>query len=565
MSGAKLYCAFVLLVLLSTLKSQFVTAQQLENLGNVKPFTINGNISNNLILASSNRYQQADQPFSNVLSGNVNATFYGISLPFSFTLGNKQRSYSQPFNQFGLSPSYKWITVHVGYRNVRFSDFTLAGRTFAGAGIELTPGKFRFGLVGGRFNQSTSTNEYAPTIDSMPQYKQKGFALKLGVGSTKTFVDLILMRIQDDSLSLKKNANDYPGRLPAQNLLSGLNTKLTLSKTLTFEGEGAVSIFTSNMKAPLVDSSAGSIARKVSGIAVVNQSTMLYKAFRASLLYKKKDFSTKLEFRRIDPGYTSLGAYYFSSDLQNITVSPSFSLLKRKIMVRGSLGLQRDNLDKSKKATSMRTIGSLGVSFNPSQVFGLDANYSNYSTNQRAGKSPITDTTKVYQATQTISVSPRLMFMNTRHSQVILLMINRTNLNDNNPLTQSLTENAATTANLNYIISILATQISFTGGLTYLGMKNAMFENKARGLSAGVSKMLAKGTLSVSWSNTLLFTDYLQNKGKVFTTALATNYNLKTHHQFRLNLYYTGNFYPGGSTIKSFNEMKGDIGYVFTF
>lgn len=565
MSGTKLYCGFVLFVLLSTLKSQFVTAQQLENLGNVKPFTINGNISNNLILASSNRYQQADQPFSNVLSGNVNATFYGISLPFSFTLGNKQRSYSQPFNQFGLSPSYKWITVHVGYRNVRFSDFTLAGRTFAGAGIELTPGKFRFGLVGGRFNQSTSTNEYAPTIDSMPQYKQKGFALKLGVGSTKTFVDLILMRIQDDSLSLKKNANDYPGRLPAQNLLSGLNTKLTLSKTLTFEGEGAVSIFTSNMKAPLVDSSAGSIARKVSGIAVVNQSTMLYKAFRASLLYKKKDFSTKLEFRRIDPGYTSLGAYYFSSDLQNITVSPSFSLLKRKIMVRGSLGLQRDNLDKSKKATSMRTIGSLGVSFNPSQVFGLDANYSNYSTNQRAGKSPITDTTKVYQATQTISVSPRLMFMNTRHSQVILLMINRTNLNDNNPLTQSLTENAATTANLNYIISILATQISFTGGLTYLGMNNAMFENKARGLSAGVSKMLAKGTLSVSWSNTLLFTDYLQNKGKVFTTALATNYNLKTHHQFRLNLYYTGNFYSGGSTIKSFNEMKGDIGYVFTF
>jgi len=39
-----------------------------------------------------------------------------------------------------MSPYYKWITIHVGYRNINYSQFTLAGHTILGAGIELHPG-----------------------------------------------------------------------------------------------------------------------------------------------------------------------------------------------------------------------------------------------------------------------------------------------------------------------------------------------------------------------------------------------------------------------------------------
>ncbi len=557
--------SFVTVVVLLFLIPKSACAQQLDNIRNEKPFTIHGNISNNLILAHTNSTLSSSQPFTYILSGNFNASIYGVSLPFSFALSDKQRDYSQPFNQFGLSPSYKWATIHAGFRNVRFSDFTLSGHTFAGAGIELNPGKFRFGMVSGRFNRSTSTNEYTPTIDSLPEYKRKGTSIKLGVGSNKNFVDLVVLRIQDDTSTFKGNPEDYPNRTPEQNLVTGINTKITLSKYLTFEGEGAISLYTSNMRASMYDTSDDSFVYKVSDVILINQSTLWFTAMRTSLLYKKKDFSTKLEFRRIDPGYKSLGAYYFNSDIQNFTVSPSFGLWKRKMLVRGSLGLQRDNLRNTKKATSTRTIGSLSVSVNPSQLFGIDAMYSNYSTNQKAGRSPVTDTTKIYQATQTVTLTPRLTFMSTTKSQMVLLMLNRTNLNDNNPVTQNLTENTATTANLNYILSLFAYRLSLTGGLTYLGMKNSMFENKARGITAGLSKMLAKETLSLSWSNTLLFTDYLQNKGKVFTTSVGSNYRLKERHQFRLNIFFTGNFYAEGSTISSFNEIKGDIGYVFTF
>jgi hypothetical protein len=552
-------------VLLLLFGRQPISAQQLDNIQNEKPFSFHGSINNNLILAHSSGSTEQTQPFSYILSGNFNASIYGLSLPFSFTLSDQQRNYCQPFNQFGLSPSYKWITLHAGYRNVRFSDFTLGGHTFTGVGIELNPGKFRFGFISGRFNRSTYTNDFNPTIDSLPEYKRKGLALKLGVGGKKTFVDLIILRIQDDTASFKGDPGDFPNRTPEQNLVTGLNSKIAFSKYLTFEGEGAISIYTTNMYAAKYDSSESSLVNKFSDIILINQSTLWFTAFRTSLFYKKKDFSTKLEFRRIDPGYKSLGAYYFNSDIRNITVSPAFALWKRKMMVRGSLGLQRDNLRNTKKVTSLRTIGSLAITINPSQVFGVDAQYNNFSTNQKAGRSPVTDTSKVYQATQTLSITPRLTFIGSKQSQMIMLMLNRTRLNDNNPVTQNLTENTSTVANLNYILSLFVSRISLSAGLTYLGMKSTQFENTARGITAGVSRMFAKQTLSVNWSNSLLFTKYLDEKGKVFTTSIGMNYQLKKQHQFRLNTYFTGNYYPTGSAIKSFNQIKGDLGYVFTF
>lgn len=553
------------ILILTGLLSFTLQAQNLEGIGTQKPFTFHGSIGTNIVWAQNNVVRERDRPLSFILTGNCNASVYGLSLPFSFSLSNKQRNYSQPFNQFGMSPSYKWITVHAGYRNVRFSDFTLSGHTFAGGGVELNPGKFRFGFITGRFRRSSYTNHYSPTIDSLPEYKRNGTAIKIGVGGKKSFVDLIVLRIHDDTSSLKSINRDYPNRTPEQNFVTGLNTKVTLSRSLIFEGEGAVSIYTSNMFAAKYDSSNTPIINKVANIILINQSTQWFTAVRTALIYKTKSFSTKFEFRRIDPGYTSMGAYYFNSDLQNLTVSPTFAIWKRKLQVRGSLGLQRDNLRNTKKATSLRTIGMLGVSFNPSQVFGVDAQFSNFSTNQKAGRSPITDTTKVYQATQSISVSPRLTFMNSTRSQMIMLMLNRNHLNDNNPVTQNLTENTATIANLNYILSIIESKLSMNAGLTYLSMKNVLSENKSQGFTVGVSKMMAKETLSLNWSNSLMFTNYMQNTGKVFTSSIGLNYRLKKHHQFQLNTFFTGNFYPKASTVQSFNEIKGDMSYVFTF
>src|SRR5690606_30555610 len=90
------------------------------------------------------------QPFSWYITGAPVVSIYGISFPFSMTVSEQERRYAQPFNRYGVSPRYKWLTLHAGYRNVRFSDFTLAGVNMLGGGVEINPGIFRFGAMAGR-------------------------------------------------------------------------------------------------------------------------------------------------------------------------------------------------------------------------------------------------------------------------------------------------------------------------------------------------------------------------------------------------------------------------------
>ncbi len=545
------------------LSGQQIAAQQIDNIRNEKPFTFHGSLANNLILYHTSDTVARRQPVTYVMAGNFNASVYGINLPFSFTLSDQQRDYSQPFNQFGLSPSYKWITVHAGFRNLRFSDFTLSGHTFAGVGIELTPGKFRFSLVNGRFNRSTYSNTYEK-VDTLPYYKRNGIAMKIGVGGKKSFVDLILLRIRDDHKSLPQDSI-YPERTPEQNLVTGLNSRITLSKQLVFDGEGALSIYTSNEYAPGFTGTDAEKLKKAENIIVINQSSRWFTAARASLVYKIKDFSTRLEYRRIDPDYKSLGAYFFNNDVENITIGPSFSLFKKKFLFRGNIGLQHDNLRKTKKTTSKRTVGSANISLNPVKWFGMDASYSNFSTSQKAGRMPLVDTLKIFQSTQSISLMPRLIFMNTRLSHMVLLAYNRSNLNDKNPGTEQLTENKATTVTLNYMLGLLAKKITLTGGLNYMLLHNSQADNKASGVSAGVSGLLAKDKLSLSFSNSLLRSEYGQIRGMIFTSNIMASCQLGKHHQIRINTYYTGNHYQSDSTVPSFNEIKGDMSYVYTF
>jgi len=182
----------VLLLAILVLTSHLVFPQEPETPPKPKPFKIYGNINLNLIGYYVNGIPYRADPFSAILSANVTASFYGIELPIAIAISNKQESYAQPFNQFGMSPRWKWITLHGGYRNVTFSNFTLAGHTFIGAGIELNPGIFRFGAIYGRFDRKTTENPLYKN-DSLPHYARKGYAVKLGVGTEQNFLDLIFL------------------------------------------------------------------------------------------------------------------------------------------------------------------------------------------------------------------------------------------------------------------------------------------------------------------------------------------------------------------------------------
>jgi hypothetical protein len=539
-------------------------SQDLETIKDQKPFTFHGNTGLNLMGYDATGIEARQKPFSFILTANATASVYGIEFPFSFSISDKQKSYSQPFNQFGLSPHWRWITVHGGYRNLTFSNFTMAGHTFLGGGIELTPGIFRFGFLYGRFDRKTTENQVYQN-DSLPGFARRGFAVKVGVGTQENFCDLILLRVRDDSTSLHQSDTSAI-RTPEQNVVVGLNSHFTFFKKLIWEVEGAFSLYTTNMGAESLQSiEDNKTLRSLNKFLVINQSSEYYSAVRSSLQYKARLWSVKLEYKRIDPKYRSMGAYFFNNDLQNITLTPAVSLWKRRLSLSGSIGLQSDNLRRTKKATSIRTIGSVNVSFNPSSTFGIDANYSNYALSQRDGRMPLTDSTRVHQITQNISVTPRLLFANTRLSHMIMLNYNFSNFNDKNIYTSVYSKFTCQTAQLNYSLGLVESRFSFLFGVTYSLTSNYLTDITGVGGTIGVTKSFLKDKLALSWNNSLVHTDIQPNGTWVFNSNIISSYNINTHNALRFNFYYTGNFTQSNTTTPTFNEFKGDLSYVYTF
>jgi hypothetical protein len=554
----------LIILCLSLLSGGMITAQDIADVKNQKPITIHGNAGLNLMGYAAGGIEARQEPFSWVLSANATVSLYGIDLPFSITLSDKQKSYSQPFNQFGLSPHYKWITVYLGYRNVTWSPFTLGGHTFVGAGFEVNPSILRAGFIWGRFDRPTTYNT-TDSVNPLPVFARKGFAAKLGVGTDKNFFDLILLRIRDDSTSAQQ-PDTGAIRTPEQNLVAGFNSKFTFLKKLTWETEAAVSLYTTNTGAQqLSEIEENQTLSTINKFLGINQSSEYSTAIRSSLNYKGKGYTLKLEYKRIDPYYRSFGSYFFNNDVQNLTFSPTFSLFKRKVTVGGSIGLQNDNLKKTKKATSQRRIGTVNISVNPVQKFGIDLGYSNYSIRQKAGTMPLSDSVKVNQANQSVTVAPRLMLMGSSISHSVLINYNYTFLRDKNPITTDLTRCDIQVAQLNYVAALIRTQWSFTAGLTWNSVDNFNGKTTGFGGTLGVSKPFLKGKLNLAWNNACMHSGSSGNTAWVINSNILGAYTVNRHHSLKLSLYYTGNFTGAGSASPTFNEFKGDMSYVFTF
>ncbi len=472
----------MILFLVTTVASH---AQSLSELKNTKPFTVNGSLGLNTSFYNASGIPDRQTPFAIGVNANATLTVYGISMPFSFTwYSNEKAGFRQPFNQFGISPTWKWLTLHLGYRNVSFSEFTLNGHTFLGAGLEARPGKFRLAAVYGKFNE---TSQYDLLMaDSIPKLTRLGWAGKIGYGTEKTFVDLSVLRIGDNKKNFVPSDNpDYP--VPAQNLALGLTSRISLTSKLIFSVDGSVSFFTSNSTLGTSDTINDRLMLLASNLISINPTSQRFTALKTSLSYNfSRNVSSGIEYRRIDPGYQSMGSYFFNNDLEQITFNQSVSFLESKFRARGSVGMQRDNLDGSKNSTSRRLIGSLSGNYAIDDNWAVDLSYNNYSTNQKAVKNIVDNSLMVYQVNHSLMLSPRFMKASQSFSHLVMLNLNWMILNDKNSQTSDMTDTDTKVAMLMYSLGIVKQKINVSLGANYTKMVNQNYTNQLAGGTLGI-------------------------------------------------------------------------------
>lgn len=512
-----------------------------------------------------------NQPAPLGISGAVTLSLPGgISLPFSAVLGNQGSSVRQPFNQFGVSPTYKWVTLHGGYRNINFSPFTLAGHTFLGGGVELNPGLLRLGLVYGRFNQAISSTIVDPNV--LPSYSRAGYALKLGVGKANSYFDVVLLKASDDSTSIGSVVPTASQLIkPAENLVVGISSKLRVLEKISIELDASASAYTRDTRASVVEAEAkNKWFRALESLFTPRLSTQLTQAVQAGVGYQDGWGGIKLQYKRIDPNYQTMGAYYFQSDIESYTLSPSLNLMAGKLRLLGSYGVQFDNLQDNKAARTGRKIGSLTVSYNPGVKFGLDLVFSNYGISQRAGIRPLIDTLRLAQNNLSATLNTRYLIQDENISHVITFSATHQQLSDLNATTAASTENSNQNLNLGYYHQQTQTGWGLNAMMSYTQSTlpkatAALAGNTLRfwGPTVGMSQAFLKKKLNTSLNGSYLLNQQMGQTGKVISVSATGAYKLARRQNLNASLNYL--FSDTGIQNQQFNELRGNIGYGISF
>jgi hypothetical protein len=552
----------------------YISAAHSQDIGNLhaqKPIDLTGSVQLRGIYYTATGITDRRSPFSYIFSGNLSLNIYGVSLPVGFTVGEKENSYSQPFNEFGISPHYKWITVHAGYRNINFSPYTLAGYTMLGAGVELTPGKFRFGFMYGRLNRATTLDTTTQSLIPV-SFTRKAIAVKIGYGTQNNFIDFSMLKGKDDASSVRVDSAvlDSLNVLPAANTVVAVSTRFTLWKNIFFEGDAGASIYTQDVNSPLtLDSVNDPVVKKIKSIALVNGTSEFTTAISGAIGYKSKLYTIKFQYQRIDPNFQSMGAYFFNNDLENYVFAPNFRLFKSKLRFNGSIGIQHDNLQHQKEATSRKIIGTAMLSVDFTKALGLDVVYTNFSNNQQPQTIRFSDSIKIVQTTQNFSVSPRYTISNSTTLHSLVLSASAMQMNDfNNYFAQNAISRNVSYKQVyfNYTYGIIQTKLSLYANLSYTQADAPGTAENNKGCTLGFNKSFTKPPILLSASVGYFLGN--QNGGNNNTVNASANCQYKFLKKQSLNalIFYTNNKPKNASAIvPSFSETRIELAYEYSF
>lgn len=525
-----------------TLQAQSFRIEDMKNLfGKGNPLKLSGGFSANSVVNAGNGFSGRD-PWAYYLNGNVNLNIYGqVNLPFAFSLTNSGNSYKLPSspNRLSIHPSYKWITGHIGDVSMTFSPYTLNGHIFTGAGVELSPDGWEFAALYGRFQKAVEYDEGQPAF--LPTYKRMGYGIKAARIKDQYQVTINLFGAKDKVSSLTIPP-DSLGITPMENLAGSVSFIYKPVKFIELSSEYGLSMLTTDRR------SANDDLNGILGLWTgSNMSSAVYHALKVQLSYVGETNRFGVGYERIDPNYSTLGAYYFTNDIENITVNAYQSFWENKLSVSMSIGYEHDDLKKSKISASSRVVASGNLTATFSERVSANLSYTNFQTytNVRSNFELINqennldrlDTLNFVQLSQSANLNMNII---TKKDDVELhnLNINLSYQDAANKQggvyhTGSVTE--MINANTSYSLTFLKSGLSLNGALNFNNSRILNGNTLTWGPTVGISSRLFNKKVNLGSSlsyNTGSLEGTKQNE--VFMCRLNSSYSPLQRHSITL-------------------------------
>jgi hypothetical protein len=529
-------------------------------------FKVTGGLNANAVFYNSNRNNSRD-PFTYLLSGNLNVSAFTFSMPISYSITNQGNNlgYTMPFdfNRFCLMPKYKWVKAYIGDVSMSFSPYTLNGFPFRGVGLELTPrSPFKVSMMGGQLLKAVSASE---GLDGIPVYQRMGYGLKIGFEKEKYKIGWIGFYAKD----IYKNETliyDEKGVTPMENWVNSLSLNTSLLKNLDFNVEYALSVFTDDSRAKPI--SGGGFREKIFS---AKENTSFQNAINANFIYSIQKSKIGLAYERIDPNYRTLGSLYFSNNLENIAFTFSRPFYKDNINVAASLGYQRDDLLHQNKQNTKRIVGSMNLNYKINDRINFTGTYSNFSTytNKNLNQFDLinnpnvvpADTLNYRQLSQSATANMMYAFGKKKNQ----------NFNFNYNISGQANEQAgiirrgqaSMIQNYNLAHSVnFVSKMALNSSLNYTKNTVSRLDNSSLGASVSVSKKLLKDKMNSNFGILYNNTESELNSSSVFGFKLNNSYTLLKKHNFALNVI---SMFRKSSTSVTNNDITINFNYSYSF
>lgn len=536
-------------------------AQNLETITKAKAVGVSGSIGLQDVFYQAKGMDPRRDPNFWAVNGNATITLYEtVRIPLNFFFSQQQRGFTQNYNQFGFSPNYKGITAHVGHRSMFFSNYSLSGLTFLGAGIEVKPEgeKWEVAAMYGRLAKAIEVGRVDGVLESQPSFSRTGFGTKIKYGTKDKNIAFNLFKASDDAASIRRDSamNIYP----EESLTLGLSANFKLDKRLNFSGEFANSMFTADTESDELFLLGYSYANNFGPLFTPRQASRYNNAFKLGLNHTNDLFVLGLSFEHVDPEYRSLGAVYLNNDRQNLLLNLSTGLWKNKISLSGNFGTERNNLANDLNTTMLRLVGGGNMNFSIDKHWNLSANYSNFRTSSEPTLITFVDSLAYRQVSQNAGGILAFSHGSKVNAHRVNLGYNYQLVNDN-----LATNSAFSNINLGYTLSLANSGLSIFTSLNHSAFEAATTTNNINSLTLGASKSLLKKKLKLTFNSALndsktggVRSNFIQNHNLQLNYKPAKSHSIGLANNIIINA-------PVDPTMERTSEFRLTLRYVYNF
>ena len=498
-------------------------------------------------------------------SANLLLDVVGVKIPLATAFSDGDLTYRLPAYAFyGASPSYRWITMHVGDRSMNFSPYTLSGHSFRGVGVELKPGKFYFAAMSGRLRRAQAEDAGA-IQDIEGAYRRGGWGIKTGFDNGQHQLMVILFQAKDDPNSLE--LPDSSRMAPQENMILGLQGKSRIGNHVSVEMDLARSALTRDSRSPEASDAIRGFSKRMFGLYTPRYSSGYHNATKFKVNFTPKIGAFNLTYERIDPGYRTLGTLFFNNDQESISLGAQLPLFGKKIRLSANGGLQRNGLQGDVASTFRRFIGSIDLSATISPKFQISASCSNITnTNRyRLVTVPVIQVDSIVLLQTNLSLQAGATYLGGSEQNSVFNAIftyqtaqaienEEVRFDQSNTFYMGMLSHTWRTSDNNWAVS--------TSGLAHF-TRTHDFEQWLVGPALSISKFLLKEQLRIGLSGacSLIHTDG-NFDGRVFDLRSEGTYNLSKRQNIAVRA--SGVWSDAGGT-SAFSDWNGSLSYRLIF